>query len=121
MTRVTRRSLLSSGAAFAGAAIAPSASFAQPVRNSGAADLVVLGGNLLTIDPAITHADALAVRGEHLLAVGSSDDIRELMGDATKVIDVHIRTLRRKIDDPFHAKLIQTVRGAGYRLSSREP
>jgi len=33
------------------------------------------------------------------------------------VIDVHIRNLRRKIDDPFASKLIQTVRGAGYRIS----
>ena len=41
--------------------------------------------------------------------------------NATNVIDVHIRNLRRKIDDPFPAKLIQTVRGAGYRISPRQP
>ena len=39
--------------------------------------------------------------------------------NATNVIDVHIRNLRRKIDDPCEAKLIQTVRGAGYRISAR--
>jgi DNA-binding response OmpR family regulator len=39
--------------------------------------------------------------------------------NASNVIDVHIRNLRRKIDDPFPTKLISTVRGAGYRLSSR--
>ena len=39
--------------------------------------------------------------------------------NATNVIDVHIRYLRRKIDDPFEHKLIQTVRGAGYRISDR--
>jgi heavy metal response regulator len=37
---------------------------------------------------------------------------------ATNVIDVYIRYLRRKIDDPFEEKLIQTVRGAGYRISA---
>ena len=37
----------------------------------------------------------------------------------TNVIDVHIRNLRRKIDDGFETKLIQTVRGAGYRISTR--
>ena len=37
----------------------------------------------------------------------------------SNVIDVHIRNLRRKIDDPFAAELIQTVRGAGYRLPLR--
>ncbi len=39
--------------------------------------------------------------------------------NATNVIDVHIRNLRRKIDDPFSTKLIHTVRGAGYRISDR--
>jgi heavy metal response regulator len=39
--------------------------------------------------------------------------------NATNVIDVHIRNLRRKIDDPFATKLIQTVRGVGYRISDR--
>jgi two-component system OmpR family response regulator len=32
------------------------------------------------------------------------------------VIDVHIRSLRRKLDDPFPVKRIATVRGAGYKL-----
>jgi DNA-binding response OmpR family regulator len=35
---------------------------------------------------------------------------------ASNVVDVYIRRLRRKIDDPFALKLIETVRGAGYRL-----
>lgn len=35
----------------------------------------------------------------------------------SNVVDVYIRNLRRKIDDPFDVKLIHTVRGAGYRLS----
>ncbi len=34
----------------------------------------------------------------------------------TNVVDVYIRYLRRKIDDGFEPKLIQTVRGYGYRL-----
>lgn len=34
----------------------------------------------------------------------------------TNVIDVAIRRLRAKIDDPFEPKLIQTVRGMGYKL-----
>lgn len=36
--------------------------------------------------------------------------------NASNVIDVYIRRLRRKIDDPFEVKLIETVRGAGYRM-----
>lgn len=37
--------------------------------------------------------------------------------DATSnVVDVYVRRLRRQIDDPFDVKLLETVRGAGYRL-----
>ena len=32
----------------------------------------------------------------------------------TNVVDVYIRYLRCKLDDPFHVKLIHTVRGVGY-------
>ncbi|ALB56690.1 response regulator transcription factor HprR [Cronobacter universalis] len=38
----------------------------------------------------------------------------------TNVVDVAIRRLRKKIDDPFPLKLIETVRGMGYRLSTPE-
>jgi DNA-binding response OmpR family regulator len=34
----------------------------------------------------------------------------------SNVVDVYIRNLRRKIDDPFDRKLIHTIRGLGYRL-----
>lgn len=37
----------------------------------------------------------------------------------SNVVDVYIRKLRRKIDEPFDLKLIHTVRGAGYRLSDQ--
>ncbi len=40
---------------------------------------------------------------------------------ASNVVDVHIRRLRRKVDDPFDLKLIETIRGAGYRLRKPEP
>jgi DNA-binding response OmpR family regulator len=35
----------------------------------------------------------------------------------TNIVDVYVRHLRSKVDDPFPAKLIRTVRGAGYRLT----
>ncbi len=34
----------------------------------------------------------------------------------SNVVDVYIRRLRSKIDDPFDIKLIETIRGSGYRL-----
>jgi DNA-binding response OmpR family regulator len=34
------------------------------------------------------------------------------------LIDVHIARLRRKLDDPYPRKLLQTVRGVGFVLRS---
>jgi DNA-binding response OmpR family regulator len=39
----------------------------------------------------------------------------DFMG-VSNVIDVYIRRLRIKIDDPYEVKLIETMRGVGYRL-----
>jgi two-component system, OmpR family, copper resistance phosphate regulon response regulator CusR len=38
----------------------------------------------------------------------------------TNVVDVHVRRLRSKVDDPFERKLIHTVRGVGYVLENRD-
>ena len=35
---------------------------------------------------------------------------------SSNVVDVYIRRLRRKMDEPFELKLLETVRGSGYRL-----
>ena len=37
---------------------------------------------------------------------------------STNVLDVMVRRLRAKVDDPFPTKLIHTVRGAGYVLKA---
>jgi two-component system OmpR family response regulator len=37
------------------------------------------------------------------------------------IVEVYMGYLRRKIDDPFDRRLLQTVRGAGYRLLREEP
>lgn len=36
----------------------------------------------------------------------------------TNIVDVYIRYLRKKIDEPFELKLIHTVRGAGYVMKA---
>jgi len=36
------------------------------------------------------------------------------------VIDVHIARLRRKLDDPFATKLLQTVRGVGFTINEEQ-
>jgi two-component system copper resistance phosphate regulon response regulator CusR len=37
----------------------------------------------------------------------------------SNVVDVHMRRLRAKVDDPFERKLVHTVRGIGYVLEER--
>ncbi|HWH70086.1 MAG TPA: response regulator transcription factor [Candidatus Sulfotelmatobacter sp.] len=39
----------------------------------------------------------------------------------TNIVDVYVRHLREKVDEPFEPKLIRTVRGAGYCLTASEP
>jgi two-component system copper resistance phosphate regulon response regulator CusR len=36
------------------------------------------------------------------------------------VVDVSVRRLRYKVDDPFPRKLLRTVRGVGYVIESAE-
>jgi DNA-binding response OmpR family regulator len=38
----------------------------------------------------------------------------------TNIVEVTVRRLRHKVDDPFSVKLIRTVRGAGYLLEVKE-
>jgi two-component system copper resistance phosphate regulon response regulator CusR len=62
----------------------------------------------------------------HAAEVLSRTQIAEQVWDMnfdsdTNVVDVAIRRLRAKIDDPFDSKLIRTVRGMGYVLESPAP
>lgn len=50
------------------------------------ADLVLLDGRIVTVDAALPAAQALAVRGERIVAVGSDEQVRPLIGPATQVI-----------------------------------
>lgn len=57
---------------------------------NGAADLVIVGGSVEPIvAPASPSCDAVAVRGGRITAVGSSADLRELIGPSTEVVALH--------------------------------
>jgi predicted amidohydrolase YtcJ len=58
---------------------------------SAAADLVLTGGDVYTVDAARRWCEAIAIRGGRILAVGSSADVRPLIGPATEVYDLHGR------------------------------
>ena len=58
--------------------------------------------------------------GEVLTRTLIAEQVWDINFDSdANVVDVAIRRLRRKLDDPFPSKLIHTVRGAGYVLESR--
>jgi predicted amidohydrolase YtcJ len=54
----------------------------------GHADLVLRHGRVITMDSTRPHAEALAVRGELIVAVGSDSEIDAYIGDRTRVIDL---------------------------------
>ena len=65
---------------------------------------------------------ALFVRkaGEVLSRTQISSMVWDINFDSdTNIVEVAVRRLRAKIDDPFEAKLIHTVRGVGYVLEQR--
>lgn len=55
------------------------------------ADLVLTKGKIVTVDEARPEAQALAVRGGSIIAVGSDDDIQPYIGEVTRVIDLEGR------------------------------
>ncbi len=56
-------------------------------------------------------------KGEVLTRTVIAGQVWDMNFDShTNVVDVHMRRLRAKVDDPFERKLIQTVRGVGYVL-----
>ena len=57
------------------------------------ADLIVVGGAVLTVDADFTVAEALAVRDGRVLVVGSDADVRALVGPSTRVVDVQGKTV----------------------------
>jgi predicted amidohydrolase YtcJ len=62
-------------------------------HHEGPADLVLTGGHVHTVDPDRERAEAVAVGGERIVAVGSVEDVAALIGSRTRVIDLHGRLL----------------------------
>ncbi|NIM51079.1 MAG: amidohydrolase family protein [Gemmatimonadales bacterium] len=52
------------------------------------ADLVLRGGKVVTVDDAMPEAEAIAVKGDTILAVGTNDDINAFIGAETAVIEL---------------------------------
>lgn len=52
------------------------------------ADLVLSGGKVATVDPVQPYAEAIAIRADTILAVGSDAEIAAYIGPGTEVIDL---------------------------------
>ncbi len=52
------------------------------------ADLVLINGKLVTVDDTLPEAEALAAKGEFIVAVGTNAEIEAYIGDNTEVIDL---------------------------------
>ena len=52
------------------------------------ADLVILDGDIVTLDEDRARVQALAVRGGRIVALGSSDEMRSWVGDETEVLSL---------------------------------
>ena len=52
------------------------------------ADMVLVNGNVVTVDPALPRAEAIAIIGDRIAAVGSTAEIDAYIGEATDVIDL---------------------------------
>ncbi len=89
MSKVSRRGFLGGTAAAVpfGLAAGVASTPAQANDSVGKADLIVTRANVLTMDPAQPVAEAIAVRGEQLLAVGRTRDIESLAGPGTQRLD----------------------------------
>jgi predicted amidohydrolase YtcJ len=67
-------------------------------------DLVLLGGKVFTADPARPWAQAIAIRGERIIAVGSDADVAELAAGGTRRIELGGRVVVPGFNDA-HAHL----------------
>ncbi len=65
-----------------------------------AADIVYVGGDVVTMDASLGTAEALAVKDDLIVAVGSRADIEALLGDDTTVIDLDGRAIAPGFVDP---------------------
>lgn len=56
-------------------------------------DLIVVNGSIHTMDNSLSQVQAMAIRDHRLLALGTNDEIRQLAGPRTEVLDVKGRTV----------------------------
>ena len=77
----------------AGMAIAILCGAAGVRAQASAPDLILTNGKIITVDDRFTIAQAVAVKGDRIVAVGSSQQITQMATPATRRIDLHGRSV----------------------------
>ena len=68
-------------------------------QKSVAPDLIVTNAVIHTMDPAHPTAEAVAIYRNHIVAVGSSNDIKKMAASNTRVIDAKKRLVLPGFND----------------------
>jgi predicted amidohydrolase YtcJ len=89
-----------------------------PALASPTADLLLYGGRILTLDPSRPTADALAVRGSHILAVGGEGEVRPCVSSRTHLLACHGATILPGFIDPHLHLFAWASRFCGVDLST---
>ena len=79
------------------------------------ADTIFVNGRIVTVDDGFTIAEAVAIRGQRIVAVGNNADVLELQSRGTKVIDLKKRTVIPGLIDN-HAHFIRAPEHQEMRL-----
>lgn len=88
---VTKTALLAL-AVFAAAALSVRGQ-AQILPRPPAPDLVIYNANVITVDRSFLVTEAVAIAGDRIMAVGSSDQMRSIAGPSTRLIDLKGHTV----------------------------
>ncbi len=120
MATYTRKEFLGLSAVLAGGAglaRLPVAAAQEPAGAAGPADLAVINARVYTVDDALPRAQAFAVRGDRFTAVGSTDDVRNLVDPGTEVIDAEGMTVTPGfIDTHSHPSGVNELYGVNTNL-----
>lgn len=85
---------------------------AQTATATATADLVIHGGPILTMNPQEPRAEAIAVRADHIVAVGSEDEVMSLVGLESVIVDLAGAALIPGFVDA-HSHFFSTPEAAG--------